>query len=88
MPEPNLPPLHILVCEEDLKNSENNDFIRVKDLYPKIPELPEETREFLKRKYEIKSEYAIIFVESILINLFTKIPNGWMNIKLNNMQFI
>ena len=64
MPEPNLPPLHILVGEEDLRNSENNDLIRLKDLYPKIPELPEETREFFKTKYGIKSEYAIIFVVS------------------------
>ncbi|PSN35757.1 Glutamyl-tRNA(Gln) amidotransferase subunit B [Blattella germanica] len=76
MPEPNLPPLRLIVDPKDRRQS-TKDLINVNYLRNKIPELPAETRERLIYKFGIPSETAIILVnENILLEHFNEIING------------
>lgn len=60
MPEPNLPPLHVNV--DGVARMPHRDLVDVQFLRSRLPELPEETRQRLRRDYGITAESAITLV--------------------------
>lgn len=66
MPEPNLPPLRLIIDENSYnyhKNVQSLDFVLdVRYLKEKVPRLPQDDRNFLVEKYEILDEHAIKLV--------------------------
>jgi Asp-tRNA(Asn)/Glu-tRNA(Gln) amidotransferase B subunit len=65
MPEPNLPPLRVLLNGEHAVPDTERDYVNVDYLRRKLPEFPRETREKLVNQYGISPEAAIILVVSI-----------------------
>lgn len=61
MPEPNLPPLHVNVNEQETRN----DMINVREIRMAIPELPEETRAKLCEHFGLPLESAVVLVVSL-----------------------
>ncbi|GLH00227.1 Glutamyl-tRNA(Gln) amidotransferase subunit B, mitochondrial [Gryllus bimaculatus] len=61
MPEPNLPPLRLLI-EGQLIPKDAKNLVNVRELQNRIPELPEETRRKLIKQYGLSSESAIQLV--------------------------
>lgn len=72
MPEPNLPPLRVLLNGQHAIPDTKTDHVNVDCLRRKLPELPEKTREKLINQYGISQESAIILVVSIskLVSIF------------------
>lgn len=61
MPEPNLPPLRL-----NMKNSnDDSERVCVEELQNQLPELPQQTREFLMEKHQLNEVTAIILVVSV-----------------------
>ncbi|XP_055379494.1 glutamyl-tRNA(Gln) amidotransferase subunit B, mitochondrial isoform X2 [Condylostylus longicornis] len=70
MPEPNLPPLHIDMEEDDI----DRGILKYNKLKTTIPELPSKTREILVNEIGLSKEIAIILVnEPFLLNYFNDI---------------
>jgi Asp-tRNA(Asn)/Glu-tRNA(Gln) amidotransferase B subunit len=65
MPEPNLPPLRVLLDDQQAVPNTYRDLINVHCLRRKLPELPSERRANLTNKYGISPESAAILVVSI-----------------------
>jgi Asp-tRNA(Asn)/Glu-tRNA(Gln) amidotransferase B subunit len=65
MPEPNLPPLRVLLDDQPAVPNTCRDHINVHSLSKKLPELPSERRAKLTNKYGISPESAAILVVSI-----------------------
>lgn len=63
MPEPNLPPLR-LHLDRNVENE--NNLVDVPYLNDQLPEMPEETRQKLKEKFDISQEYILV----ITVNKF------------------
>ncbi|GBP07774.1 Glutamyl-tRNA(Gln) amidotransferase subunit B, mitochondrial [Eumeta japonica] len=89
MPEPNLPPLRVnLMTEKDMP-----DVISVPRLHGTLPELPEQTRQKLMQKYELRPDSVIQLVsEPTLLKYFNNIilvnyrnPNKLVNFLLNEL---
>ncbi|XP_028150179.1 glutamyl-tRNA(Gln) amidotransferase subunit B, mitochondrial [Diabrotica virgifera virgifera] len=77
MPEPNLPPLHIAMGPVEI-GCVNADQIK-----KTIPELPEETRQRLRRDNCLTLEQSIILVnDSALLNVFEEIVSKNINTKM------
>ncbi|KAK7865001.1 hypothetical protein R5R35_000026 [Gryllus longicercus] len=73
MPEPNLPPLRLLI-EGQLIPKDAKNLVNVTELQNRIPELPEETRRKLIKQYGLSSESAIQLVnEDQLLQHFIEI---------------
>ncbi|PNF26976.1 hypothetical protein B7P43_G12691 [Cryptotermes secundus] len=71
MPEPNLPPLRVLLNDQPAVPNTYRDHINVQCLRRKLPELPSETRAKLTNKYGISPESAAILVnENVLLQHF------------------
>ncbi|XP_043287532.1 glutamyl-tRNA(Gln) amidotransferase subunit B, mitochondrial [Venturia canescens] len=71
MPEPNLPPLHIHM-QENQENLEN--LVDVNYLKSTLPEMPEESRMKLEKNFDLTPQYAIILVnEETLLRLFNDV---------------
>lgn len=69
MPEPNLPPLRLHVCE----GKENvHNLVDVPLLKKRIAELPEQTREDLLTKYKVSPDFVKVLVVSIINDHVTK----------------
>lgn len=64
MPEPNLPPLRL-----NLKDEQSPDLINVEMIRRALPELPEQTRNNLVVKHDLRPETAAILVVRFLLNL-------------------
>ncbi|XP_021915333.1 glutamyl-tRNA(Gln) amidotransferase subunit B, mitochondrial isoform X3 [Zootermopsis nevadensis] len=62
MPEPNLPPLRVLLNGQHAIPDIKKDCVNVDCLRRKLPELPRETREKLINQYGISAESAVILV--------------------------
>lgn len=89
MPEPNLPPLHVnLKTKGDTPN-----VISVPSVLESLPELPEQSRQNLIHKYDLKPEIAIQLVnEPILLDYFSEIvseksrnPTKVANLLINDL---
>lgn len=65
MPEPNLPPLRVLLNDPSAVPDSYRDHVNVQCLRRKLPELPQETRAKLTNKYGISPESAAILVVSM-----------------------
>jgi aspartyl-tRNA(Asn)/glutamyl-tRNA(Gln) amidotransferase subunit B len=65
MPEPNLPPLRVLLNDQHAVPDSYRDCVNVDCLRRKLPELPRESREKLTNQYGISPESAVILVVSI-----------------------
>ncbi|XP_017465642.1 PREDICTED: glutamyl-tRNA(Gln) amidotransferase subunit B, mitochondrial [Rhagoletis zephyria] len=71
MPEPNLPPLRL-----DLNTTTTSctDILTVASIVKELPELPEDTRSNLIKKYQLNQDLAVILVnEAILLQYFLNI---------------
>lgn len=70
MPEPNLPPLHV-ITQPDTHDSE---FVNAYKLSQQLPPLPNEIRESIVSNYGLTEEIAIILVnEKVLYEFFNEI---------------
>lgn len=68
MPEPNLPPLR-LHLDRNVENE--NNLVDVPYLNDQLPEMPEETRQKLKEKFDISQEYILVITNnSSLLEIF------------------
>jgi Asp-tRNA(Asn)/Glu-tRNA(Gln) amidotransferase B subunit len=65
MPEPNLPPLRVLLDDCHSVPDSDSHHVNVGYLKRTLPELPRETRENLTNRYRISQESAVILVVSI-----------------------
>lgn len=64
MPDPNLLPVHLNLCE-----STDNEMINVHSLKITIPELPHQTRLHLQNVYNLPLSSIILLVVSSYLNL-------------------
>lgn len=72
MPEPNLPPLHLLIDGYELPKDVNpKDVVNVECIRKEIPEMPQETRKMLKDKFGLSSQTAVILVVIIIVFFFS-----------------
>lgn len=70
MPEPNLPPLHVITEP----NAHHDEFVNAHKLSQQLPPLPSEIRETLISNYGLAEETAIILVnEKVLYDFFNGI---------------
>jgi Asp-tRNA(Asn)/Glu-tRNA(Gln) amidotransferase B subunit len=65
MPEPNLPPLRVLLDDCHDVPAADSQHVNADYLKRTLPELPRETREKLTNQYGISPESAIILVVSM-----------------------
>ncbi|XP_049828330.1 glutamyl-tRNA(Gln) amidotransferase subunit B, mitochondrial isoform X2 [Schistocerca gregaria] len=75
MPEPNLPPLWLLIDDKPLpENVDSRELVNVEALRKELPEMPEETRNKLIQNYALSLETVFILVrESKLLQYFEDI---------------
>lgn len=72
MPEPNLPPLRLVI--DDTRKGFNKNYVNVNELKKKLPELPAETRKRLVCQFELSQETAVRLVsEKVLLEHFSAI---------------
>jgi Asp-tRNA(Asn)/Glu-tRNA(Gln) amidotransferase B subunit len=73
MPEPNLPPLRVEIKESDVLS----DLVSVPEMYRRLPELPECTRQRLKSEHGITLESAIALVVSKYYLIYMHAGSRW-----------
>ncbi|XP_049785624.1 glutamyl-tRNA(Gln) amidotransferase subunit B, mitochondrial [Schistocerca cancellata] len=75
MPEPNLPPLWLLIDDKPLpENVDSRELVNVEQLRKELPEMPEETRNKLIQNYALSLETVFILVrEGKLLQYFEDI---------------
>ncbi|XP_054725243.1 glutamyl-tRNA(Gln) amidotransferase subunit B, mitochondrial isoform X1 [Anastrepha obliqua] len=79
MPEPNLPPLRLNLTTT--ADSLNEDLISVASISKELPELPEDIRSNLVKKYQLNQDTAVILVnETRLLQYFLNVMEHLPNI--------
>ncbi|KAJ9577129.1 hypothetical protein L9F63_006301 [Diploptera punctata] len=74
MPEPNLPPLRLIMDSDDTRCRVNENLVNVSELRNQLPELPAETRKRLVSQFGLSQEIAIRLVnENALLEHFNSI---------------
>lgn len=72
MPEPNLPPLHLRVANDQPSDSNMVDVMQLKS---RVPESPFQMRSRFQKDYGISHLQAVRLVVSIMmLNIFTLLP--------------
>ncbi|XP_058059697.1 glutamyl-tRNA(Gln) amidotransferase subunit B, mitochondrial [Anopheles bellator] len=68
MPEPNLPPLHLKVNNEQTDATDEDGLIDVQKIKQSLPELPEETRQRIMATYGVSPTIAMILVNDVTLH--------------------